>query len=93
LEEDLSNESQMIGDIRFKNIYFNYPSRQNVSVLNNLNLIAHVGQTTALVGSTGSGLILFKIFLFIHKNSFSRKKYNNITFPWLLSNLIWSNND
>ena len=43
------------GDIIFDNVYFEYPIRNEVSVLRGLNLIARVGQTTALVGSSGSG--------------------------------------
>ncbi|CAF2124172.1 unnamed protein product, partial [Rotaria magnacalcarata] len=43
------------GDIEFDNIKFTYPSRKGVSVLNNLNLIARAGQTTAIIGSSGCG--------------------------------------
>ncbi|CAF3346233.1 unnamed protein product [Rotaria socialis] len=43
------------GDIQFDNINFAYPARPNVPVLNNLTLTARVGETTALVGSNGSG--------------------------------------
>ncbi|CAF1106708.1 unnamed protein product [Rotaria sordida] len=43
------------GDIEFKNVDFSYPSRRDVSVLRNFTLIARVGQTTALVGSSGCG--------------------------------------
>ncbi|CAF1372533.1 unnamed protein product [Adineta ricciae] len=42
-------------DIEFININFAYPSRKNIPVLNNLNLIARTGQTTALVGASGCG--------------------------------------
>ena len=42
-------------DIKFDNVSFVYPSRKEVSVLNNLNFIARAGQTTALVGSSGCG--------------------------------------
>jgi ABC-type bacteriocin/lantibiotic exporter with double-glycine peptidase domain len=43
------------GDIVFENVNFAYPSRKDVVVLNNLCLIARAGETTALVGSNGSG--------------------------------------
>ncbi|XP_061771598.1 ATP-dependent translocase ABCB1-like isoform X3 [Nerophis ophidion] len=43
------------GNIEFKNIHFNYPSRPEVKVLNNLSLSVKSGQTMALVGSSGSG--------------------------------------
>ncbi|CAL8290779.1 unnamed protein product [Merluccius merluccius] len=43
------------GDIEFKNIHFNYPSRTDVKVLNNMSLSVKTGQTIALVGSSGCG--------------------------------------
>jgi len=43
------------GDIELKGISFNYPSRENFSVLKNISFNATAGQTVALVGSSGSG--------------------------------------
>uniref|UniRef100_A0A8C2CA81 ABC-type xenobiotic transporter n=1 Tax=Cyprinus carpio TaxID=7962 RepID=A0A8C2CA81_CYPCA len=43
------------GNIEFKNIHFTYPSRQDVKVLNGMNLKVMSGQTIALVGSSGCG--------------------------------------
>ncbi|XP_072548370.1 ATP-dependent translocase ABCB1 [Salminus brasiliensis] len=43
------------GNIEFKNIHFNYPSRMDVKVLNSMNLKVSSGQTIALVGSSGCG--------------------------------------
>ncbi|XP_049320497.1 ATP-binding cassette, sub-family B (MDR/TAP), member 4 [Astyanax mexicanus] len=43
------------GNIEFRNIHFNYPSRQDVKVLNGMNLKIRSGQTIALVGSSGCG--------------------------------------
>ncbi|XP_030639389.1 ATP-dependent translocase ABCB1 [Chanos chanos] len=43
------------GNIEFKNIHFRYPSRQDVKVLNGMNLKISSGQTIALVGSSGCG--------------------------------------
>ncbi|XP_051921755.1 ATP-binding cassette, sub-family B (MDR/TAP), member 4 isoform X3 [Hippocampus zosterae] len=43
------------GNIEFKNIHFNYPSRPEVQVLNNMSLSVKSGQTIALVGSSGCG--------------------------------------
>ncbi|XP_077070050.1 ATP-dependent translocase ABCB1 isoform X2 [Siphateles boraxobius] len=43
------------GNIEFKNIHFRYPSRQDVKVLNGMNLKVMSGQTIALVGSSGCG--------------------------------------
>ena len=47
------------GDIRFDNVTFAYPTRQNVAVLRDLTLVARAGETTALVGSSGSGESFF----------------------------------
>jgi len=58
LKENRSNEDLICninGDVQFDNINFIYPSRKDVSVLNNLNLIARANQTTAIVGSSGCG--------------------------------------
>ncbi|CAF1397738.1 unnamed protein product [Rotaria sordida] len=43
------------GDIEFDNVTFAYPSREDISALHNLTLIARAGETTALVGSSGCG--------------------------------------
>ncbi|XP_044151513.1 ATP-dependent translocase ABCB1 [Bufo gargarizans] len=43
------------GDIEFRNVKFNYPSRPEVQVLKGLNLTVPSGQTVALVGSSGCG--------------------------------------
>ncbi|XP_077576405.1 ATP-dependent translocase ABCB1-like isoform X2 [Stigmatopora nigra] len=43
------------GNIEFKNIHFNYPSRPDVKVLKNMSLSVKSGQTIALVGSSGCG--------------------------------------
>ncbi|CAF4139259.1 unnamed protein product [Rotaria sp. Silwood2] len=45
------------GDIRFDNVSFAYPVRSDVLALRNLTLTARAGETTALVGSSGSGSI------------------------------------
>eukprot|EP00064_Thunnus_orientalis_P004352 superscaffoldBa00000393_g4363 len=43
------------GNIEFRNIHFNYPSRPDVKILNNMSLSVKSGQTIALVGSSGCG--------------------------------------
>ncbi|NWU39361.1 MDR1 protein, partial [Hylia prasina] len=43
------------GDLEFKNVYFNYPSRPDVEILKGLNLKINSGQTVALVGGSGCG--------------------------------------
>lgn len=44
-----------LGNIRFQNIVFQYPSRQDVPVLQGLSFSVSRGQTVALVGSSGCG--------------------------------------
>ena len=51
--------SDVNGDIEFDNVNFVYPSRNDVPVLNRLSLVARAGQTTALVGSSGCGMLVF----------------------------------
>ncbi|CDS41648.1 ATP binding cassette subfamily B MDR:TAP [Echinococcus multilocularis] len=46
---------QFRGDIKFENIYFSYPTRKSVQVLNGLSLSIQAGQTVAIVGASGSG--------------------------------------
>ncbi|CAF2614358.1 unnamed protein product [Rotaria sp. Silwood2] len=50
-EEDID----INGDIKFNEVNFTYPVRQDVPILKNLSLVAHAGEITALVGSSGSG--------------------------------------
>ncbi len=46
---------EVLGNIEFKNIYFVYPSRPELNVLNNFNLSIKSGETNALVGQSGCG--------------------------------------
>ncbi|XP_055812126.1 ABC transporter B family member 1 [Solanum dulcamara] len=43
------------GQLELKNVEFSYPSRPEIKILNNFNLIVPAGKTIALVGSSGSG--------------------------------------
>ncbi|RZC38659.1 ABC tran domain containing protein, partial [Asbolus verrucosus] len=43
------------GHIHFEDVYFHYPSRSNVMILQGFNLKIKNGETVALVGSSGSG--------------------------------------
>ena len=47
--------SDVNGDIEFDHVNFTYPARKGVSALRDLSIIARAGQTTALVGTSGSG--------------------------------------
>ncbi|MEI8136052.1 MAG: ABC transporter ATP-binding protein [Bacteroidota bacterium] len=46
---------QTKGEIEFNSVSFNYPSRPDFKVLQNISFKAEAGQTIALVGSSGSG--------------------------------------
>lgn len=43
------------GNIEFKKVYFNYPSRKTVKILQGVSLHIRRGETVALVGSSGCG--------------------------------------
>ena len=43
------------GVIKFENVFFNYPSRKDVPILQGLDLEIPKGKTVALVGSSGCG--------------------------------------
>ncbi|CAN6241764.1 unnamed protein product [Urochloa humidicola] len=46
---------QLRGGIKFESVHFVYPSRPDMTVLQDFNLHIPAGQTVALVGSSGSG--------------------------------------
>jgi ATP-binding cassette subfamily B protein len=43
------------GALSFENVTFHYPTRQEVSALENFNLSVHPGETLAVVGPSGAG--------------------------------------
>ncbi|CAF3647117.1 unnamed protein product [Rotaria sp. Silwood1] len=54
-KESKQEDIDINGDIKFNEVNFTYPVRQDVQILKNLSLVARAGETTALVGSSGSG--------------------------------------
>jgi ATP-binding cassette, subfamily B, bacterial len=48
-------EKKLKGNVEFRNIHFQYPSRPDVGVLKGLNLSIKSGQKVALVGPSGAG--------------------------------------
>lgn len=44
-----------VGNIQLKDVCFNFPSRPNVNILNNVNLKIQSNTVTAIVGRSGSG--------------------------------------
>ncbi|CAF4837101.1 unnamed protein product [Rotaria sp. Silwood1] len=53
-KESKQEDIDINGDIKFNEVNFTYPVRQDVQILKNLSLVARAGETTALVGSSGS---------------------------------------
>jgi ATP-binding cassette subfamily B protein len=53
-KENVEFDSTKKGIIQFNNVSFKYPNAEE-DVLSNINFIASPGQTTAFIGSTGSG--------------------------------------
>ncbi|RHZ59931.1 hypothetical protein Glove_360g64 [Diversispora epigaea] len=47
--------SELRGKIEFKNVDFHYPTRPDIPILKNFNLVIEPGEIVALVGSSGSG--------------------------------------
>lgn len=48
-------ENRPRGEVTFDSVKFNFPSRPDSVVLNDFNLVLRHGETTALVGRSGSG--------------------------------------
>ncbi|XP_041921125.1 bile salt export pump isoform X1 [Alosa sapidissima] len=55
LSEEGHKLERVKGDIEFHNVDFNYPSRPDVKILNDLSMVIKAGETTAFVGPSGSG--------------------------------------
>ncbi|CAG5040900.1 unnamed protein product [Parnassius apollo] len=49
------NKPELDGELELKDIYFRYPARPDVQVLNGLSLKIHRNETVALVGASGCG--------------------------------------
>nr|APD26504.1 ATP-binding cassette transporter subfamily B member 1-like X2 protein [Brachionus koreanus] len=55
LSEDGLKPSNIVGNIRFENVYFRYPTRPHIKILNGFNLEIKNGHSNALVGPSGCG--------------------------------------
>ncbi|XP_061089920.1 bile salt export pump [Conger conger] len=53
--EDGHKLEKVTGDIEFHGVTFDYPSRPEIKILDDLNLLVKAGETTAFVGPSGSG--------------------------------------
>lgn len=54
-EADNTIRQKISGDLQFSNLTFSYPSRPELTVLNDLSFGAAAGQKVAIVGPSGSG--------------------------------------
>ncbi|MDP9046502.1 MAG: ABC transporter transmembrane domain-containing protein, partial [Bacteroidota bacterium] len=54
-ESDNIIKQQIRGNLAFSNVAFAYPSRQEITVLNDISFNAAAGQKVAIVGPSGSG--------------------------------------
>uniref|UniRef100_A0A673IZL8 ATP-binding cassette, sub-family B (MDR/TAP), member 5 n=1 Tax=Sinocyclocheilus rhinocerous TaxID=307959 RepID=A0A673IZL8_9TELE len=54
-DESGQRPTKFSGNVEFRDVQFSYPTRQNVKVLEGLNVSVSQGQTLALVGSSGCG--------------------------------------
>jgi ABC-type multidrug transport system fused ATPase/permease subunit len=55
LNTNVTSDKVKSGEIEFKNVSFNYPTRPDFTVLKDISFKANIGETVALVGSSGSG--------------------------------------
>lgn len=55
LEDKTTQSLQLDGNIQYKNVHFQYPTRTDVAVLKGLDLEIKAGQRVALVGTSGGG--------------------------------------
>jgi ABC-type multidrug transport system fused ATPase/permease subunit len=53
--QEVIKPESMEGNVKFNNVVFNYPSRPDQPVLNNISLSIPANSATALVGSSGAG--------------------------------------
>lgn len=51
----VEDQFRLKGDVRFNDVYFSYPSRKDIPVLQGLNLEAKAGQQIGIVGPSGAG--------------------------------------
>ena len=54
-ENENKFDSDVTGDIKFENVNFSYPSRQDIAVLKNVSFHVKPGETVAICGQSGAG--------------------------------------
>lgn len=73
----LDEEYQLKGDINFENLFFEYPSRPDESVLKGITLEIKANQVVALVGASGAGKsTITSLLLRLHEPTGGHLKYD-----------------
>ncbi|CAF0903516.1 unnamed protein product [Adineta steineri] len=86
-------KSDLIGNIKFSNVTFSYPSRSDIKILKNISFNVKQGETIALVGSSGSGkstcIQLLQRFYDLNSGSIliDDNEINKYNLKWLRQNL------
>lgn len=81
------------GHVEFSNVTFAYPTRSDVTVLQNLNLTIPAGAMTAVVGGSGSGksTIAALLLRFYNPSSglilFDGNNVSQLDWTWLRNNV------
>ena len=73
-----TTEYMLGGEIEFEDLCFSYPSRNNITVVDNLNLSVSPGERIAIVGASGAGKsTLIKLLLRFYEPSSGNIKYDS----------------
>ncbi|CAF0798984.1 unnamed protein product [Adineta steineri] len=92
LDEEIK-KNDLIGNIKFSNVTFSYPSRSDIEILKNISFNVKQGETIALVGSSGSGkstcIQLLQRFYDLNSGSIliDDNEINKYNLKWLRQNL------
>ncbi|KAI3388570.1 hypothetical protein SNEBB_005666 [Seison nebaliae] len=96
-DDDKSNKEMNIGEIEgkieFRNVSFNYPSRKELKILDDLTLIMEPGRMYALVGESGCGKsTLFQLLLKFYRVTrgeifLDDKPLDSLELNWIRDNI------
>lgn len=92
-EDEGEQPPSCLGQIQAIGVYFTYPSRPDVQVLNNFNITIEPGQTVAFVGASGGGkstlISLLERFYDPHQGTIllDGRNINTLNVKWLRSQI------